>query len=128
MNGVTSVSDVCSIFTIILISHSLSPSISYSFHFSYGQWISHAVSSHHMPQMLHFPFLSLFNSLSFTLAIVSTRSINILSIHENFSIRLTKQMSVASKRFCIADEMIHASHPYAANDRPDIALQDSLSC
>ena len=51
------------------------------------------------------------------LAIVNTRSYDIVSLHENFRILLMNHISVASKRLCIADEMPHVSHTYKRIDQ-----------
>ena len=40
---------------------------------------------------------------------------------------LTNHTSVYSKCFFIADEMVQPLDPYTQRDRPDIALQDSLT-
>ena len=62
------------------------------------------------PKNVIFLFLMVSSNFRFTLATVSTLSFDILSVHETFNILLKNHISVASKRFCMTDEVLHVSH------------------
>ena len=64
------------------------------------------------PKNVIFLFLMVCNSSRFMFAIVDTRSFDTLSVHAIFSIILISHNFVASKHFCITDEILHVSHPY----------------